>query len=206
MRTRHPVFTIGHSGLSEDHFLALLRKFAIELVIDVRSSPYSRRAPQYNRSDLTRWLHVAGIAYSFAGKSLGGRPDDPDLYECGRVSYRKMAQTKAFASSLRRLGTLTLSTRVALMCAEADPIQCHRFLLIGRALTGKTVDTQHILGNGTVERHDVGEKRLLQIAGLAQSELFDPRGEAVAQAYEIQESRVAYRDLGGYRDVEWRHK
>ena len=205
-KPRNPILTIGHSALSEGHFLALLQKFSVELVVDVRSSPHSRHAPQYNRPNLAEWLREGGISYSFAGKSLGGRPDDPTLYESGRVSYTKMARAKSFISSLRRLVALTVTTRVALLCAEADPIQCHRFLLIGRALTQKAIETQHILGNGSLEPHEVGEKRLLHTAGLIQPELFDPRGEAIEKAYDFQESRVAFRRASVSGEAEWPHR
>lgn len=187
-----PVFTVGHSVLGEGHFAGILQRQNIDLVLDVRSSPYSRRAPQFNRRRIEHWLEVAGIRYSFGGRTLGGRPDDPSLYDAGQVSYARMAKTESFLSSLRRVAIAARSSRVALMCAEADPIECHRFLLIGRVLNDKAFDVRHILSNGEVESHAHAEQRLLAAVGLLQPDIFDQRNGALSAAYSIQASRVAY--------------
>jgi uncharacterized protein (DUF488 family) len=193
MKDRFPILTIGHSNHSAERFRNLLDAHGVEMILDVRSSPYSRHAPQFNRQDLTEWLSSSGVEYLFAGKSLGGRPANPLLYESGRVSYAKMALTTEFISSLRRLVSWSRTTRCALLCAEAEPLDCHRFLLIGKALSSRQIHVQHILPDGRIEPHEFGERRLVRFLKMDQSELFDSTDRAIAKAYEIQELRVAFR-------------
>jgi uncharacterized protein (DUF488 family) len=145
-----------------------------------------------------------GVRYVFAGRMLGGRPNDPSLYEYGHASYRRMAETSTFLDGLRRIAVLARKSRVALMCAESDPLECHRFLLVGRALFQKRMILQHILSDGSVERHDEGERRLVRLTGLAQSELFGSTGSVIAEAYSVQESRVAFRSLPGLNEAGFR--
>ncbi|NUR19243.1 MAG: DUF488 domain-containing protein [Gemmatimonadaceae bacterium] len=187
------LYTIGHSLHSSEHFLALAREHAIDMILDVRSSPYSSRAPQFARSSMAAWLADAGIDYLFAGKTLGGRPVDLTLYDEQRASYIRMAQWQPFIASLRKAVRMARGRRVAFACAEGDPLECHRFLLIGRYLHSHGLEVRHILPSSAIEVHSAGERRLVQILGLGQSELFHHSNDAVAAAYLLQESRVAYR-------------
>jgi uncharacterized protein (DUF488 family) len=189
-----PVFTIGHSDLDAPYFLRLLRINEIDLILDVRSAPYSRRAPQYNRSALAQSLESAHVGYAFAGKSLGGRPPDPTLYVSGRVSYPRVAGSQVFIQGLRRLSRLVVQYRIALLCSERDPLECHRFLLIGRALTIRGVNVEHILSDGSVESQAQGESRLIKLVGLTEPSSFDNSREILARAYAMQESRYAFRE------------
>jgi uncharacterized protein (DUF488 family) len=162
--------------------------------VDVRSSPYSKRAPHFNRMATTELLSGLRIRYFFGGKSLGGRPADRALYdETNRASYVKMARTDQFRSAIEQLRSWSASAKCVLMCAEAEPLECHRFLLIGRALSNLGVEVQHILPNGRLESHADGELRLVARLGLTQSELFERRTDTIDLAYKLQESRVAYR-------------
>jgi uncharacterized protein (DUF488 family) len=187
-----PVFTIGHSAHPPEHFAALLKRSGVDVVLDVRSSPFSTRAPQYNRFALKKWLAELGIVYSLGGEALGGRPRNPAFYVNGRADYLQMAQTEAFRRALRRVANAARSHRVALLCAEAEPIECHRFLLVGRALHQAGVEVQHILANGAVETQSAAEERMLKAVGLLQAGLFESVGSAVDRAYAIQSARVAY--------------
>ena len=191
-RYRFPIFTVGHSAHLREHFKALLVRFSINVVLDVRSSPYSRRYPQYNRNALKGWLLDIGIQYTFAGSALGGRPTSPSLYVNGKADYLQMAESTLFREGLRRVATAARSYRVVLMCAEADPLECHRFLLIGRALHEGGLDVQHILPSGGVERHAVTEDRLLRATGVLQRGFFDDGSDALARAYILQAARAAY--------------
>ena len=193
MIERHylPVVTIGHSLHSKEKFLQLLAAQQIDIVLDVRSSPFSRRAPHFARPEMKRWLATAGIGYSYGGRALGCRPQDPSLYEGGRADYERMARTSVFVTGLRRIVTAAESKRIALLCAEGDPIECHRFLLIGRALAN-AIDVFHVLPNGALEKHRQTEERLLAAVGLSQSEFFAEKSDALETAYRAQSSRVAF--------------
>jgi uncharacterized protein (DUF488 family) len=187
-----PIFTIGHSTHSAERFVALLQAYAIDVVIDVRSSPYSRRAPQFGRPTMKRWLDASGVQYYFVGRALGGRPDDSTLYENGRVSYDRMAASANFLTGLRRVARAARVCRVALVCSEAEPIECHRFLLIGKVLHQNGLSVFHILPNGEAESHSACENRLISAVNLVQSELFRPQADTIAEAYILQSSRVAF--------------
>ena len=92
-KTQYPVFTIGHSNHSLEHFIELLRAHEVDEVVDVRSAPYSRYAPHFNRDELEDALEKVGVDYLFMGDELGGRPADRSCYDdTGRVVYDKVAE------------------------------------------------------------------------------------------------------------------
>lgn len=145
---RPTIYTIGHSNLPIDRFIASLREFNVASIVDVRSAPYSRYVPAYNKAQLEAALRAAQITYRYAGDYLGGRPDDPALYRDGyipeerhaflqNVDYERVAETERFRKGLARLLELAGDGVVAVMCSEEDPLQCHRHLLIERALAGR---------------------------------------------------------------------
>jgi uncharacterized protein (DUF488 family) len=191
-RGKFPVFTVGHAAHSAEHFTTIVTDAAIEWVVDVRSSPFSRWSPQYNRQTMKEWLASAAVHYSFAGASLGGRPSEGVMYRNGRADYIRMATTEAFRAALRRIARASRTHRIALMCAEADPIECHRFLLIARALVEGGVEVQHILASGRIESHRASEERMLDAVGLRQTELFDDKRDVLSEAYLAQAQRVAF--------------
>ena len=165
------IYTIGHSTHQIEKFVSLLQQHGINAIADVRSVPYSRRNPQYNREALNEKLREQGIAYVYLGKELGGRSDDPGCYENGRVSYRLLAKTPLFRSGIERLRDGSTRNRVALMCAEKDPLNCHRTILVARELVEAGMDIGHILDNGHLETHDMTMKRLSK-----QPDMFDAAG------------------------------
>src|SRR4051794_26625685 len=129
------VYSIGHSSHPSEVFTELLGKHAIQVLVDVRSAPYSRYAPQFDREFLHRMLHAVGIKYLFLGRELGGRPDNQAYYDSdGRVVYSRMTADGAFVSGIERLERGMAEYRVALMCGEEDPAHCHRRLLVARVL------------------------------------------------------------------------
>ena len=192
--TQHPVFTIGHSNHALDAFLALLRMNGVEEVADVRSSPHSRYNPHFNRKLLARALDEAGIGYVFLGGELGGRPADRSCYDAdGRVDYERLAQTDAFDDGIGRVMRHADARRIALICAEKEPLDCHRTLLVARALVERGVSVGHILAGGSVEEHTATMDRLL--AGFKMSphgDMLRSRDEAIAEALRRQAKRVAY--------------
>ncbi len=188
VQDRPAVFTIGHSNHSSEWFLALLQGAGITAVADVRSIPRSRRWPHFSRARIERWLADAGIAYVFLGAELGGRPDDPALLREGHPDYDLMAATPLFQAGLDRVLDGAGKYRIALMCAEREPLDCHRFLLVSRRLQERGVRLRHILADGSVEAQETTECRLLQQTGLAVHSLFadlPPPRHAVARAYDI---------------------
>jgi len=143
------ILTIGHSNHSIDEFLRILKKQAVHLLVDVRSDPHSRYAPQFNRRNLERSLEPTGIEYRYAGASLGGRPKDPALLTCeGKPDYDKLASSEQFQTELRAIVDLAARGRVCLMCSEADPMCCHRESVVGRILRSWKVKVTHLSPDG----------------------------------------------------------
>ncbi|HRY24393.1 MAG: DUF488 domain-containing protein [Geminicoccaceae bacterium] len=186
------IFSIGHSTHNYEYFLELLRNAGVTAIADVRTSPYSRHFPQFSRVLLKDKLQVDGIAYSFLGKELGGRPTGDKYYCNGVADYERMAQSPDFARGLQRVLDGARKYNIALMCSEHEPLDCHRCLLVGRALTACEVDLKHILTDGTIEDHRKIEERLLKSEGKHGDDLFLSPVERLAEAYRKRARKVAY--------------
>ena len=194
MANERVVFTIGHSTHTIERFVDLLRQHGVMAVADVRSVPYSRMQPQFNRETLMGVLKQHGIAYVFLGKELGARSDDKTCYENGRVQYRRLARTETFSAGVERVRTESENSRVALMCAEREPLECHRTLLVSRELMSAGTPVVHIHADGRVEPHADAIRRLLRLFGLPEEDLFRTQSDLIEEAYARQELRVAYVD------------
>jgi uncharacterized protein (DUF488 family) len=190
----HMVFTIGHSSHTIEAFVALLRQHKVTAVADVRSAPFSRPNPQFIKDALERDLRAHGIKYVFLGRELGARSDDPSCYEHGRVQYSRLAGTALFRKGLDRVMRGMRKHRIALMCAEKEPLECHRTLLVARALEERGVSVQHILADGRLESQGEAMERLLRITGVPHEDLFRTKEQLIAEALARQEQRVAYVD------------
>lgn len=186
------VFTIGHSSHEFVRFVRLLKRHFTDAVVDVRSVPYSRRYSQFNRNKLEMALKSQGIDYLFMGAELGARSQDPSCYKEGRVQYRKLAGTSRFHSGIQRVLDESCRMRVALMCAEKDPLNCHRTILVARELVDRGIDVQHILASGKLESHEAALRRLITQLNLLEQDLFESAESMRDRAYAIQESRIAY--------------
>ena len=152
--TTHPIFTIGHSNHSLENFLALLSKHRVTAVADVRSAPWSRFNAHFNRNELAAALKARGIHYVYLGRELGGRPEDPTLYDDGgRVSYERVARTSNFRAGVARVVGGAATHRIALICAEKEPLDCHRTHLVAKEFDADGVEVMHILADGEIERH-----------------------------------------------------
>lgn len=191
---RHPVFTIGHSNLEIGRFVALLKQHSIQAIADVRSSPYSQYNPQFNRELLQKSLQEHGIAYVFLGQELGARRSERECYLEGRADYGLISQTPAFKRGIERVTQGAAKMRIALMCAEKDPIDCHRCILVTPHLRQQGLKLLHVLSDGSLEDHVQTEKRLLQVFALENKELFRSQDEIVAEAYKKQGEKVAYHE------------
>lgn len=188
------VLTIGHSNHSLDAFVSLLQQHSVTAVADVRSAPYSRFTPHFNKEALQRALKEHGIRYVFLGRELGARSEDRSCYENGRVLYARLALTDVFRSGIERVLRGAGEQRIALMCAEKDPLDCHRTLLVARALEEHGVAVEHILPDGGIESHGEAMLRLLDLLGLPRRDLFHSTEDLIKDALVRQEERIAYVD------------
>jgi len=175
-----------------EHFVALLKMHGVSAVADVRSAPYSRFTPDFNRERLSKTLEARGLKYLFFGEELGGRPKDASCYCDGRVDYVRMATKDWFNRGLERLIHNSEEDQVALLCAEQDPVACHRMLLVSRVLAERDVEISHIHSSGVLEAHSSAETRLLRLAGLPEGDLFRDRVDLLREAYQIQSLKAAY--------------
>ncbi len=150
-----PLYTIGHSTLSAEQFFEILARHKIEVLLDVRSQPYSRYVPQFNREGLEGALSEASIRYQFLGREFGARSLDPNAYsEDGRVQYSAIRATNAFEQRLIEVSKAAeVGQRQALLCTEADPADCHRAVLVAHAFSESGIRVVHIHSDGRVEEH-----------------------------------------------------
>lgn len=189
------VFTIGHSNHAADAFVALLRRHGVALVIDVRSAPYSRYLPHFNKELLAEALRKAGIRYAFRGKELGGQPSDRAYYDDeGRVLYREVSRTPAYGEAIEFVADSSGERQVALMCSEKEPLDCHRTLMISQTLAERGLAVAHIHADGSLENHAEAMNRLLDDFKLPHhGDLFRSREEVIADAVARQARKVGAR-------------
>lgn len=187
------ILTVGHSNHSWDHFRQLLQLHGVTGVADVRSAPFSRHSPHFDRDNLKSSLRNIGIVYSFLGSELGGRPRNPNLYCEGVADYEQMSETSEFKNGIARVVEGAQKYRIALLCSEHDPLTCHRCLLVARRLAEKNFEIEHILADRTLLSQEALENRLLKIAdGGQDSDFFSSREERLAAAYRCQSRKVAF--------------
>jgi len=199
-------YSIGHSNHSIETFVRMLLAHSVNCIVDVRSAPYSRRHPQFNRESIKTDLQLADIRYLYLGDSLGARHSKPSvLTPEGRVDFSRVRLLPAFQAGIDRvISGIQKGLRIALMCAERDPFDCHRFVLVSRELAGRMVRVEHILSPGQTVSQEQLEKHLLQKYGLNhyQPGLFEQpkqKNELLAQAYELRSSAIAYSiEAGGH--------
>jgi uncharacterized protein (DUF488 family) len=188
----YDLLTIGHSNLAADRFISLLKTPGISAIADVRSVPFSRWCPWFSGKALAQRLAGEGIAYIALGDALGGRPRDPQLYCDGVADYEAMAAGPEFVAGLERVVDETGRHRLCLLCAEREPLDCHRCLLVGRALAERGLALGHIRADGTVEPHAATEARLLALTG-GEGDLFRDSATRLADAYRRRARAVAAR-------------
>lgn len=205
------LFSIGHSNSSIEDFINLLKQHQITALADVRSSPYSRFLPHFNQDNLKLSLKKVGVHYVFLGKQLGARPDNLACYVGKKALYEKIAATGEFQQGLKRLITGLQTHRIAVMCAEKDPLTCHRAILVCRHAkqVNPQINVNHILQTGELESQHQLEERLLIKQGFqavtsqpnptvqlslfaSPEETLPSREECLEQAYERQGHEIAY--------------
>lgn len=185
------LYTIGHSNHTLEHFIDLLTMNGITAICDVRSYPQSKFNPQFNSESIQSKLEKLGIKYVYCGKELGGRnTHNSDLNSQVYIDYKRIAQTQLFNDGLTRLRNGMKNYRIALMCAEKDPILCHRAILICRFMRKEDISIKHILENGSIESHQELETRLLKSLNLPNKDLFYDEQQIIEQAYDAQSKRL----------------
>jgi Protein of unknown function, DUF488 len=192
------IFTIGHSNLDLKDFVAVLVGRAVNIVCDVRSRPGSYRFPQFNREALEACLAASKIGYEFLGEALGGRPSDPRAYYSdGIVNYEERRKATDFSAGVDRALELACASNIVLMCAEEDPLQCHRFLMVCPALLDRGVAPVHMRRGGELESQREAEDRLLKLHDLTafdSGSLFvSERDAAIKDALRLQAKEFAFR-------------
>jgi len=192
------LFTVGHSNLEMSDLLGTLLRHEIKVLCDVRSRPGSFRYPQFNREPLEARLSAAKIRYEFFGEQLGGRPLDPRYYlPNGLVDYAGRRKAPDFLEAVDRAIARGREAPTAILCAEEDPLHCHRFLLICPALVQQGALPLHLRRGGAVETHRDAEDRLLQLHGFADvtsDSLFaHGREAALEDALQLQAEQYAFR-------------
>jgi len=187
------IYTIGYSNHPLERFIALLHQHGVDLLCDVRSDPYSRINPQFNRESLKAALWKVQVTYVFLGKELGARSEDPSCYSNGKVQYEYLAQTALFREGIESLMQRMQDSHLVLMCAEKDPLDCHRTILIARHLDKLGIVIKHILADGSLETHRQVEVRLLRQLKIPESDdLFLTNETVIDDAYKTQGHRIAY--------------
>jgi uncharacterized protein (DUF488 family) len=186
------LFTIGHSVHTVEGFIELLKQHYVNALCDVRSSPYSRYTPQFNRESLKEDVLKHRISYIYLGAELGPRSSDPSCYENGKVQYKRLAEKEIFQQGLDRLRKGMATYRIALLCAEKDPLTCHRMLLVCRNLRGYDILIRHIMEDGSLEDNRDTEQRLMKLLKIDSTDLFSTEEEQIQRAYDLQAEKVAY--------------
>ena len=175
--------------------MRMLKRRGIAQVIDVRSTPYSRHVPQFNRNNIRVTLERNGTGYTYMGDALGGRPQDDRLYDRdGRANYELMAQEKTFQDRVRQVERMAEDSHIALMCTEADQLRCHRTLLVSQELASRGMNIIHLMRDDQQESHEETMEKLLALwkllrdkdAGMTHRQLIE-------EAVRNQAAKVAYR-------------
>jgi len=187
------LLSIGHSNLAAERFVAMLQGAAVGTLADVRSVPHSRHFPWFCKSALAARLAAADIAYVAMGATLGGRPRDDRLYRSGVADYEAVAAQPEFRAGLDQVLDAAARSRLCLMCAEREPLDCHRFLLVARRLAERGMAVGHILHDGTIEPQAATEARLLALDGEGCDLFAAGQREQLAAAYRRRAQAVAYR-------------
>ena len=194
VKSENIIYTIGHSNYEVDEFLKIVTAYGIQIIIDIRSAPYSKYCPQFNKDIIEKVLNNSGIKYLFLGKELGARPDDPTCYEYNRVQFDKLKETELYKRGKERLKECANECTIALMCSEKDPINCHRTILVSRLLKGEGIEVRHILDESkTVSQNEIEEQ--LQKKFKLDPLLFDPpdaKQARIDDAYKKQEEKITY--------------
>jgi len=191
------MYSVGHSNHEADKFVKILQGFSIDVVVDVRSTPYSKYCPQFNKDTIQQVLKSSGIKYLFLGKELGARPNDQTCYvDTKKVSFNELRSSECFQQGISRLLDGIEKHNIAIMCSEKEPINCHRAILISRVLTDKGISVKHILSETeSLDQKDLEVKLLKKFE--IEKTLFgtsSSRQSDIDEAYKKQENLICYKE------------
>lgn len=190
--TKKVIHTIGYAAHTIESFIGTLKNFEITAIADVRSRPYSKFKPEFNRENLRSVLTENKIEYVFLGDNIGARIKAPECYKNGQANYELISKHPLFQNGIDRLLKGMEKFLIALMCAEKDPINCHRTILICKKLKAYQIQIFHIIDDKTYEKHSETEFRLMKLFNLDQPALFMKDAERLEEAYFRQEEKIAY--------------
>jgi uncharacterized protein (DUF488 family) len=188
------LYTIGYAAFDNiDSFIRALKNNYVTAIADVRSVPRSGYKPEFSRDFLEDYLRKNGILYVFLGDHCGARINDPSCYIDGYASYEKIKETVVFRHGIDRILKGLKKHSIALLCAEKDPIYCHRDILVCRSLKPFNINIQHIISDKIVETNESAENRLLKEFDLDAGDFFMTDAERLNLAYDRQGKRIAYK-------------
>lgn len=196
MKDKKGFVTIGHGKRELKTFVYTLLRYKVNAVVDVRSVPYSKFSPQFNKGMLESELLKHKITYIWMGDSLGGRPSDSSVYDdAGIVDYERLVKTKPFLEGLEKLEELSTMYNIAIMCSEVDPFKCHRFLAISRELSARDYKILHVIDEKRCISQQNLESRLVKIhfGEFIQMDLFTDHSDTINESYIRQSKNCAFR-------------
>lgn len=186
------IYSIGYATHTVESFVTALKKFSITAIFDVRSQPYSGFKPEFNRENLKQVLINNDIEYVFLGDNIGARIKAPECYKNGHADYGLISKHPLFQEGIARIVREMKNFSIAIMCAEKDPINCHRTILVCKQLKNYKIRIIHIIDANTTEDHRETEFRLMKSYHLEQPDLFMQDSERLEEAYKRQGERLAY--------------
>ncbi|MEL7671988.1 DUF488 domain-containing protein [Methanobacterium sp.] len=156
------IYMIGHSSMTQESFVDILKSFKIDIVVDVRSSPYSKFVSHFNRENIKKSLIENDMRYIFLGDYIGGKPRDNKYYENGKVNYRLISMSDRYSKGINRIIELNNENDIVLTCSEEDPYNCHRHNLITQTLVKKGLEVIHIRKNSKIDKITNLDKKDIQ--------------------------------------------
>jgi len=186
------IYTIGYVSYTLEEMIKVLRTFGISCLIDVRSSPYSAYYKQFDRDILSKELQDAGIIYRNYAYEFGARQEDPRFYsEEGYLDFDLFTHSEQFNEGVEKVRKgMDLGYKIALMCAEKDPMTCHRAIMIGKNLKEQGFRVCHILYPDQIETQEEMEQR-----AIGNQLSFFPEEERIADFYREQNRKIGYRPV-----------
>jgi uncharacterized protein (DUF488 family) len=188
------IYTIGHSNHQIENFITLLKVVKIDMIVDVRSAPFSKMYPHFNRETLETVLIDNQIGYLFFGDLIGGRSRNRSDYENGQVVYSRLAAKDEYRATIKRVLDGSAKFKIALMCSEKEPLDCHRTLLVSQSLCDLGAQVAHIHADGKIESQSEVLNRLLRNYNLDSPDLFGAETDRLREAILKQEKKIAYSD------------
>jgi uncharacterized protein (DUF488 family) len=183
--------TIGYAGHTRDSLLARLKIEHVTAVADIRTYKNSSYWTAFDSDSFGSFLRDNGIAYVFLGDQLGGKPRNPALYPDGKLDYERMAATDGFQAGLDRLERGASKFELCIMCAEKDPMDCHRGLIVAPEMQKRGMDFRHLLADGSSEPHAETEARMIAATNTDGPDLFADPSDTLYRAYAAQRRRCA---------------